>query len=46
MLSRLRKVKSKKRFVEWVSSEYDEHRGKNFTYYVRKSDVSDAAVEH
>ena len=46
MLSRLRKVRSKKQFAEWVASEYDEHRGKLFTYYVKKSAVSNASVEH
>jgi hypothetical protein len=46
LLTRLRKVKSKKQFVDWVASEYDEHRGKLYTYYVRKSGVSNAVVDH
>jgi hypothetical protein len=46
LLSRLRKVKSKKQFIDWVASDYDEHRGKNYTYYVRKSGVGNAVVEH
>jgi hypothetical protein len=46
MLSRLRKVNSRRQFVDWVASEYDEQRGRLYTYYLRKSVVSNGAVEH
>ncbi|HEY7545035.1 MAG TPA: hypothetical protein VID27_09145, partial [Blastocatellia bacterium] len=42
-MTRLRKVAHKKDFNRWLDAEYEEHKGKIFTYYLRKDAVAQGA---
>lgn len=42
-MTRLRKVARKKDFNHWLEAEYEQHKGKIFTYYLRKDAVAQSA---